>query len=468
MQRTFKNNSRNSAQKKKFDPRRARFIALGLILVALLLGVFDSPAYASKVLRAMHLKPLASGVDKLIQKFPYRMGLDIQGGTHLVYKADMSAVQKSDQAQSLSALRDVIERRVNLFGVAEPSVYPEQAGGEEHLVVELAGVHDIHQAIDLIGQTPFLEFRELSPSPAQSSTTPVDLKNADFVSTLLTGRHIQKADLNFDKTTGDPIISLQLTGEGTTIFSELTKRNINKPLAIFLDGSIISAPTVREQITGGQAQISGRFTLDEAKSLVGRLNAGALPVPITLLAQQNVGASLGQESLAKSLKAGLIGFIFVGVFMLLWYRLPGALAILALLLYVSIILALFKLIPVTLTIAGITGFILSIGIAVDANVLIFERMKEEINAGKSVEEGVQEGFTRAWSSIRDSNISGLITAAILYWLGSSVVKGFALTLGIGILISLLSAVWVTRTILLAILVGRLKKARWLFLSGFSK
>ena len=225
---------------------------------------------------------------------------------------------------------------------------------------------------------------------------------------------------------------------------------------------------MREEITGGKATISGTFTPESGKELVGRLNAGALPVPITLIAQQSVGASLGQESLQRSLFAGLIGFIAVAIFMIIWYRVPGIMAVLALLFYLAISLAIFKLVPVTLTVAGIAGIILSVGMAVDANILIFERMKEELRRGRQFEEAVQEGFARAWTSIRDSNISSLITSVILYWFGSSMVRGFALTLGIGILISMFSAITVTRTLLIAVMTKKMEKRRFLFMSGLQK
>ena len=289
-----------------------------------------------------------------------------------------------------------------------------------------------------------------------------------FISTILTGRHLKRAQLLFDQTTFKPQISLELNDEGKNIFAELTKKNINKQLAIFLDGAPISAPVVREEITEGKAVITGDFTPQAAKELVGRLNAGALPVPIKLIAQQTIQASLGQESLLKSLNAGVVGFLAVAIFMIFWYRLPGLISVLALLFYVAMVLAVFKLIPVTLSAAGIAGFILSMGMAVDANVLIFERLKEELHAGKVLLESVHEGFGRAWTSIRDSNVSSLLTSAILYWLGTSVVRGFALTLGIGILFSMLSAIAVTRILLFAVLSPRMEKLKFIFLSGISR
>lgn len=448
----------------KFSPHRARILAALFLVVGIFLGIVDVPHYFEEI----------SGFRLDFFRIPFRTGLDIQGGTHLVYQADMSNISTPDQSSSMDAVRDVIERRVNLFGVSEPVVQVEKSGREWRLIVELAGIKDINAAIKLIGETPYLEFKEERPKEEQEKILEAQKKRERlqedpyFVPTLLTGRFVKRADLVFDSTTYEPVVDLNLTDEGGKIFAELTKKNVGKVLAIYLDGAPISVPVVREEITGGRAQISGNFTPQAAKDLVGRLNAGALPVPIKLIAQQSVEASLGQESLARSLNAGVLGFLAVALFMVFWYRLPGLLAVAALLFYITIVLAIFKLIPVTLTVAGIAGFILSIGMAVDANVLIFERLKEELRQGKPLEESIQEGFGRAWTSIRDSNVSSLITSGILYWMGTSVVKGFALTLGIGILVSMFSAISVTRTLLVALLTRSMERVRVLFLSGFSK
>ena len=405
---------------------------------------------------------------------PFRFGLDIQGGTHLLYRADTKAIAVGQQSDSMDSLRDVVERRINLFGVAEPLVQVEKSAGQWQLVVELAGITDINTAIRLIGETPFLDFREVRPDgdrdailEAQKKKERMD-EDPYFIPTELTGRHVKGATLNFDQTSGQAEIGLELTSEGGKLFAEITKRNVGKQLAIYLDGAPISAPTVREEIKDGKATISGNFTPQSGKELVGRLNAGALPVPITLIAQQSVGASLGKDSLDRSLFAGLIGFFAVAIFMIIWYRVPGVMAVLALLLYITISLVIFKLVPVTLTVAGIAGIILSVGMAVDANILIFERMKEELNRGRQFEEAVREGFNRAWPSIRDSNVSSLITSAILYWFGTSMVRGFALTLGIGIIISMFSAISVTRTLLFAVMTKKMERMRILFMSGMSR
>ncbi|MEK7541924.1 MAG: protein translocase subunit SecD [Patescibacteria group bacterium] len=462
-----------AARPARMHARGARAIAAGFLVVGLLLGIFDAPEQTERLLARAGVPSAISNLSFLTSRFPYRLGLDIQGGTHLIYRADTGAVAAADRDAALSSLRDVIERRVNLFGVAEPLVQIEKSGGERYLIVELAGIRDVNAAIRLIGETPYLEFREERSAEEQQGIAEAQKKGNRtdedplFAPTPLTGRFIKRADVNFDPTTFQALVSLELTDEGGTIFGELTKKNIGKRLAIYLDGAPISAPVVQEEITGGRAQITGNFTPEEAKAFAGRLNAGALPVPISLIAQQSVEAGLGAASLAASIRAGVIGFIAVAAFMILWYRLPGLLAVMALLLYLAIILALFKLIPVTLTVAGIAGVILSVGMAVDANILIFERMKEELRRGRALEEAIREGFGRAWTSIRDSNVSSLLTSLILYWLGTSVVQGFALTLGLGILISMFSAISVTRTLLLAVMTPRVQKIRAIFLSGLS-
>jgi protein-export membrane protein SecD len=410
---------------------------------------------------------------------PFRLGLDLSGGSHLIYKADVSQVPAGQVSDSMNALRDVIERRVNLFGVSEPVVQVQEggfiSGGEEKLIVDLPGVTDVEKATEMIGQTPLLEFKTEAPekTPKEAKVgadgkVTLDM-DSQFVSTELTGRYLKKAILEFDQNTREPMVGLQFDDTGAKLFAEITKNNVGKMVAIYLDGSPISTPVVREEITGGTAQISGNFTPVEAKQLVGRLNSGALPVPITLLSKQTIGAILGDNALFAGMKAAIIGFLMVALFLMLWYRLPGFIAVLALLIYITIILVLFKLLPVTLTAAGIAGFIISIGIAVDANVLIFERVKEELRSGKTISDAVSTGFSRAWFSIRDSNTSSIITAIILFWFGTSLIKGFALTLGMGVLVSMLSAITISRIFLSAIsFVGEGKVARFLFSSGISK
>lgn len=387
-------------------------------------------------------------------RYPFRFGLDLVGGTELVYRADTSKVEDVDGA--MESLKEVIERRVNIFGVSEPLIQTESAGivsgnQEERLIVELPGVTAIDRAIALIGETPVLEFRLARANFEEilknnASSTIEDL----FVSTGLTGRYLERAQVQFDPNTQVPMVGLTFNADGKELFAKLTRDHKGKMLAIILDGELLSAPIIQDEISDGQAQISGTFTPDEAKALVRNLNYGALPVPIELATSQTIGATLGEAALAAGVKAGLIGFIALSIFLILWYRLPGVVSVVALSIYVVLSLAVFKLIPVTLTAAGMAGFILSIGMAVDANVLIFERAKEELKKGKSIHDALHEGFHRAWLSIRDSNIASIITALVLFWLGTSAVKGFALTLGLGVAISMFTAISVSRTFLFAI------------------
>ena len=409
----------------------------------------------------------------------FRLGLDLSGGSHLIYKADISGIPFGQVTDSMNALRDVIERRVNIFGVSEPVVQVQGggfiSGGEEKLIVDLPGITDVEKAIAMIGQTPLLEFKVEAPqnAPQEVKVGPdgqatLDIRS-QFAPTELTGRYLKKATLEFDTNTREPKVSLQFDDKGTMLFAQITKENVWKIVAIYLDGAPISTPVVQEEITGGQAVISGSFTPTEAKLLVGRLNSGALPVPIILLSKQTIGAILGDDAVAAGIKAAIIGFLLVVLFLIIWYRLPGLVAVVSLSIFIIIMLTLFKLIPVTLTAAGIAGFIISIGIAVDANVLIFERVKEELRSGRTIPDAVLVGFSRAWSSIRDSNISNIITALILFWFGTSLIKGFALTLGMGVLVSMFSAITITRIFLSVVnLNSESKIARFLFSSGISK
>lgn len=396
------------------------------------------------------------------------LGLDLAGGSALTYKIETSSLPVgTDATESVSALRDVIERRVNLFGVREPTVTTSysQLSKEWRLIIELPGVTDVVAAEKMIGETPVLDFRTLKAGATTSSTT-LDVMN-NFEVSALTGRYLTKASLAFEPTTNRPMVSLQFNDEGAKLFAEITKANVGKQVAIFLDGVPISSPVVNEEITGGKAVISGTFTVEEARTLVGRLNAGALPLPVTLSGTTVVGPTLGTSATAAGVKATEIGFILVVIFMLFWYRLPGFMASLGLIVYSLIMLLLFKLIPVTLTSAGIAGFIISVGLAVDANVLTFERMKEEIRNGKGLIDAVDTGFARAWTSIRDSHIAAIIVSIILFSMGTSVVKGFAFTFFLGAVVSLISAQLITRVFMRAIANksgSRLMK--FLFSSGF--
>lgn len=432
---------------------KRRFWAIVLLLVSFLIGYFcyttENPA----------------------SKFKFKLGLDLNGGTELVYKADLSKSTSTPNeiSASMNVLRDVIERRVNIFGVSEPVVRVERVGftgaeSEQQLIVELPGVTDIDKAIAMIGATPSLEFRLVATDTdalskeLEKATTPEEKQKITdqlFVYTGLTGEFLKKSSLEFNQNTGEAMVSLQFNSEGSDLFAKITKENVGKRLAIFLDGDVKSMPNIREEIRGGNAVISGGFVgsagVKEAKVLVDNLNLGALPVPIQLISTQTIGASLGHDAVDASMKAGIIAFIAIAIFLIIFYRLPGLLAVIALIIYTAMNLALFKIIPVTLTAAGIAAFILSLGMAVDANILIFERTKEEIKRGRQLGDAINEGFHRAWTSIRDSNTSSMITAVILYMFSStSVVKGFALVFFIGVLVSMFTAITATRTLLLAI------------------
>ena len=376
---------------------------------------------------------------------PWSLGLDLVGGTSLTYNIDLTDIKQGDYEAVLSGLREVVEKRVNLYGVTEPKVAIAQKGNSYELIVDLAGVKDLKDAVSQIGETPRLDFREVIQEG----------ENVSFIKSELTGRYISGASLTFDNL-NKPIVTLEFNSDGAKIFEDLTGRNIGKPLAIFIDDQLSDAPRVNEKISGGKATISGGgdgFKIDEARSLVQRLNAGALSAPITLSNKRTVSATAAQDALKKIITAGVISMILVTLFMLFYYRLLGFFAVMALIMYTALTLAIFKsglfgLIPsFTMTLSGIAGFILSIGMAVDANILIFERAKEEMKKGLTKAAAVEEGFKRAWLSIRDSNVSTIITATILYFFTSSFVQGFALTLGLGVLVSMFSAIYVTRTIL---------------------
>ena len=544
---------------------KKRFHFAGVLLLGLVCGII---AYPQAV---RFIPPLFQAIEKL----KVNEGLDLQGGIHLEYKADMSQVPSEKVNDALAAAEAVIERRVNAFGVGEPLVQLSRSGTERRIIVELPGIKDIEQAKKMIKETPFLEFRELAdpeaakPFDEMNGQTKLQAqtileratKGEDFsalakeftqdpslkdtggdlgfakkgtyvpefdavvfdpnfksgevwpnlvesqygwhiikkieerpasslsqqggpasasdggdgdnrevhaanilfmkrsidqypdlmwVVTGLTGKNLKSASVDYQSQgVGSPQVALQFDSEGTKLFAEITKRNLGKPVAILLDKEIISQPTVQNEIVGGQAVITGNFTMQEANNLVKRLNEGALPVPIILVSQQSVDASLGQSALKESLLAGLVGLGAVAVFMMLYYRLLGVVAVVALLLYSAMLLTIFKLsvftpFAITVTLPGIAGFILSIGIAVDANVLIFERTREELSYGKNVFKSLAEGFRRAWPSIRDGHVSTLITTVILMAFGTGFVKGFAVILALGVLLSLFTAVVLVR------------------------
>lgn len=678
--------------KKLFQPSGRgkiwRLFAL-IIVMVIIGGLIDAPEVYNKGVDRF------SGVTNInlpkINERPFRLGLDLQGGTHLVYRADMSAIDVADQVSALEGVRDVIERRVNVYGVSEPIVQTSVSDEESRVIVELAGVKDVNEAIEMIGETPLLEFKEqaaevrdltdeereamekinteadakaeellgkllsggdfeelakeynqdektlenggdlgwmsaqtnpefrpifdmvsewevgdftkevekaengyefykledkraktnpfdenevekelkashilichneiegcedgLSKDEAyakikdlkeqatpgnfaalaeENSTGPSASKGGDlgwfgkgamvkpfedtafatkkgeiswvvetqhgyhliyaederefyeyklrvifigivteqdiigdqleWKNTELTGKNLDRSIVQFDPNSGIPQVSLQFDDEGADLFEQITERNVGKPVAIYLDAVPISVPNVNEKISGGKAVISGDFSVSDAQLLAQRLNAGALPVPIEMISQQTVGATLGQASLDASLKAALIGLLLVAVFMIAYYRLPGVLAVFSLCIYGILVLAVFKMWPVTLTLSGLAGFILSIGMAVDANVLIFERLKEELKEGKPLSLAVEDSFNRSWPSIRDGNVSTLITCFILIQFTTSIVKGFAITLGLGVLISMFSAIVITKTFLQLASLDWLEKKAWL-------
>jgi protein-export membrane protein SecD len=492
------------------------------------------------------------------------LGLDLQGGTQLVYQTNTSNIPKEERLSSIEGARDVIERRVNIFGVTEPIIQVSKVENEWNLIVELPGIEDVSAAVEMIGETPILEFKEKAPPhqlteeerqalveynrqariKAEEVLAEVLQKEEDFSNlaqkhsedagsnlnggdlgwfprgmmipvfeeavfdqslapgevipeiietsigyhiikktdekineegeieevkashilimtqseeminqdgqwqyTGLTGQQLKRAMVTFGPQTGEPEVSLEFNSEGAKLFGEITGRNIGEPVAIFLDGYPLSIPVVREKISTGEAVISGGFNLNEAKELARRLSAGALPVPINLVGQQNIGPSLGKISVQKSVVAGILGFLLICIFMIGFYKGRGFLAVIALMVYALIVLAVYKLIPVTLTLAGVAGFIISLGMAVDANILIFERIKDERYLGKNLTVAIEDGFSHAWTAIRDGNITTLIVCFILYHFGSGLVRGFGLTLGIGVFLSMFTAIVVTKTFL---------------------
>lgn len=555
------------------NKRRIKFTSI--IILAVLAVLISNPK-----------KTGISWLDQVTDKFQFNLGLDLQGGVHLLYEADMSQIDSADAKGALEGIQDVVKKRVDAYGVSEPVVQTSQIGNTYRLIVELPGVDNVEDAKDTINKTPLLEFKEqdleatltdedkkmvddfrakqveqaqevlekalngedfsqLAKDNSQDSNNSEeggdlgffkkdemaeafsevafseDLKDGEVYSDLvetdyglhiikkieekeeegermvrashilfsifreedllaqkqqsfketgLTGQQLKKSQLTFNQQTNQAEVSLVFDENGKELFKEITERNKEKPVAIYLDGEMISAPVVQDVIRNGEAVINGDFTIQEAKDLAQRLNAGALPVPINLISQQSVGPSLGKVSLEESLKAGAIGLTAVGIFMILYYRILGLISVVALLFYTALMVAIFKVssvtpFSITLTLSGIAGYVLSVGMAVDANILIFERVKEEIRRGKSLRVSADEGFKRAWPSIRDGNFSTIITALILMILGAGFIKGFALTLLIGILISMFTAIIVTQMILKFVLIERFEKYKFLFIAG---
>lgn len=385
--------------------------------------------------------------------FVTKLGLDLKGGSRLVFETDTTKIKPGDLQDALLSARDVIEKRVNFFGVSEPVVQTLKSGNIYRISVDLPGIDDVSQAVSLIGQTAQLRFMEESPVDAKTATTS-SILNRLTKYTGLSGKDIKKATVTFDQQNGQPQVALQFTPDGGKLFAAITGRNVGKPVGIYLDYFPISAPTVQQAITDGNAVITGNFTLDQAKQLAVSINSGALPLPIKLVEQHNIGPTLGAVEVQKSVIAGFIGLLMVLLFMIVYYRKLGVIASMALIIYGLISFALFRAIPVVLTLPGIAGFILSIGMAVDSNILIFERIKEEQRKGKSFDIAVRLGFGRAIDAIKDANITTLTVAFILFnpmnWEflpQFGMVRGFALTLAIGVGTSLFTGVVITRRLI---------------------
>lgn len=391
---------------------------------------------------------------KTIQKkITTHLGLDLAGGTQVSLEADMSAIAEADSQDSLESAKQVIERRVNFFGVSEPVVQSAVSGSTYRILVELPGVTNTDEALALVGQTANLEFREVTEDVAVATTSSYLIPTIENTKPVgITGKDLKKSSIQFNSQSGEPEVGIVFTPDGAKKFADVTKRLVGKRLAIFLDDVVVTAPTVNTEITDGEAVITGSFTVDSAKQLSIQLNAGALPVPVKVVEKRTIGATLGNESVMKSTRAGLIGLGLVALFMIVEYGWLGLFADLALIMYTLITFALYRLIPITLTLPGIAGFILSIGMAVDSNILIFSRYREELRHGKPWQIAMELGFGKAWDSIRDANFTTIITSIILFnpanWSflpTSGLVRGFAATLFIGVVVSLFTGIVVTRT-----------------------
>lgn len=398
---------------------------------------------------------------RIFRDLSIRQGLDIKGGLQVVYEADTSNIKETDRLTAMEALRENINNRVDAYGVTEPSIQTVRSGNSYRLIVELPGVEDIDNALDMIGKTAKLEFKKESSEfvEYQNSLKETSLDTVEefsgeyFVNSGLTGADLAKTYVSFDPQTGEPEVGFEMTAEGAIKLEALTKEIQGRPLAIFLDDQLLSAPVVQAVISD-KGRITGNFTLQDAHDLVIQLNAGALPVPITKVSQQNIGATLGSSSVRQSLIAGFLGLLLVMIFMIGYYGRLGLLADIALIIYGLITLALYKLIPITITLAGMTGFILSIGMAVDSNILIFERIREELAQGAPFKQALRYGFGRGWDDIKDANVCTLISCFVLFnpfnWSflhTSGIVRGFAITLALGVAVSLFTGLLVTRTLI---------------------
>ena len=386
-----------------------------------------------------------------------KLGLDLAGGVQLTMSADMQNIAQDDRDSALEAAQVVVENRVNSLGVAEATVQTAKTQGQYCLIIKIPGIAYADKALETVRKTAHLEFRTMKQNARGDATAAAQIDS--YESTQLTGSDLERAQAQPSQDTQNPgyVVSLEFNEEGAKKLAEITQSHLNEPMAMFLDETPISwpPPTIQAVITDGKAQISGNFDATSAKNLAIQLNAGALPVPLVIESQSRIGPTIGQSAIDKSIIATIIGLASVAIFMVAYYRILGIFAVSALFIYTILVFSIFKLIPVTLTLAGIAGFVLSIGMAVDANILIFERMKEELKWGKSKHEALYSGFDRAWSSIRDSNVSSLITTVILFNFGTGSIKGFALTLAIGIIVSMFSAITITRNLLKTLWVGRI-------------
>lgn len=430
--------------------RITKFISIFLLL---LVSVYV--AVPSKIPVSIHFGPISidqtivrpeislqNGSFSFSRSLDLVLGLDLAGGSHLVFEADTSMLEESQKTDAIQGVRDVIEQRVNLFGVSEPNIQTSSFEGKDRIIVELPGVNDPKEAVALIGQTAQLTFAEIGTE-----------EEPGLFPTELTGADIENAQVVFDTTNGKPVVGITFTDDGSKKFAEITERNVGKPLPILLDEYPISSPVVQEKIPDGQAQIRGDFNLEQAKSLAIQINAGALPIPVTLIQERTVGATLGSESIQKSVTAGFVGLVMVLLFMTLVYGGLGAVSGVTLLIFGVITIAIYKLIPVVLTLPGIAGFLLSVGMAVDSNILIFERFKEE-KLKRNIKDALEVSFGRAWDSIRDANIATLLTAFVLanpldfsFLNTSGPIRGFAITLALGIVISIFVSFVITRNFL---------------------
>ena len=409
--------------------------------------------WSAKLLLIFLITLAAAGVN---WRQPLKVGRDLQGGAHLVLETDMGQINETDRVDALNSVKEIIARRVDLYGNFEPLIQTSQADSSSRLIVELPGIVEIDQAVNLIGQTAQLDFRESVTVEATDSAMV-------FMSTDLTGKDLKKAGVSFSQSgdqAGKPVVDLEFTPDGAKKFASLTQANVGKPLAIFLDNQPVTMPIVNEPILDGRAVISGNFNAETATKLAIQLNAGALPVPVKIIAQKNISATLGAASINQSVRAGAIGLILVSLFMIILYRLPGFIAVVGLIIYGLITLSLYRLIPVTLTLPGIAGLILSVGMAVDSNILIFERLKEERRAGRPFRLALELAFGRAWDAIKDANMTTIAVSLILInplnWQilnTSGLVRGFALTLFLGVLTSLFTGIFVTRTLMRQFLKG---------------